>query len=429
MPDATDGERAAASGGAVSAVGPNPERAEANWPPAVIAGAYQTGVLGVRSLKRRGVRAYCVDCSPENPGFQSIYGPALLCPNPDDDGAGWVGFMVALAGRLEARPVLIASSDRYLTAIATHAAALADHYVLSPGLAVQGLLADKDTQYELAARHGMPMPRTAFAHNAEDVAAFSRDAAFPCLLKPKHFREWLRCAPDHPLYARKIAIAQSPEELQTIYAQAAGLDADVILQEIIEGPDYGKRVYLSCYDAAGQRIAHAMLRELRCDPLGFGPASVTEPIDDPAVDEVCDRWLRNIGYVGLCEIEIKQDTRDGRFKLIEANARLTGSGDAAPYAGVDLCWLHYLDLIGRRVSPVAPHGRDFKHITVRSDAVAVVAYWRAGLLGWRELARSYRPPLAFYDLDRRDWRYSAETIYVALRLLLGGIWRAITGRP
>ena len=51
---------------------------------------------------------------------------------------------------------------------------------------------------------------------------------------------------------------------------------------------------------------------------------------------------------------MKRDTRDGRVKLIEANPRLSGGGDAAPYAGVDLCWLHYLDLIGKRVAPVTP---------------------------------------------------------------------------
>jgi len=186
-------------------------------------------------------------------------------------------------------------------------------------------------------------------------------------------------------------------------------------------------VYLSCYDASSRRIAHAMLRELRCEPLGFGPASVTEPIEDRGVDEVCDRWLRSLGYVGLCEIEIKQDTRDGQFKLIEANVRLTGSGDAAPYAGVDLCWLHYLDLIGQPVAPVGPSGRDFRHVTVRADAVAVVEYRRAGLLSWKELRRSYRRPLAFYDLDAGDWRYSAETIYIAMRLLLKGMWRAAFG--
>ena len=117
---------------------------------------------------------------------------------------------------------------------------------------------------------------------------------------------------------------------------------------------------------------------------------MTEPIVDREVDEICDRWLRSLGYVGICEIEIKQDTRDGRFKLIEANPRLSGSGDAAPCAGVDLVWLHYLDLIGRPVSPVAPRARVFRHITVRTDAVAMVNYRRAGLLTWRELF-SVRP--------------------------------------
>ncbi len=92
-----------------------------------------------------------------------------------------------------------------------------------------------------------------------------------------------------------------------------------------------------------------MFRELRCDPVGFGPASVSEPIVDPGDRSVCDAFLRGIGYVGICEIEMKWDDRDGRVKLIEANPRLSGGGDAAPYAGVDLCWIHYLDLIGRRV--------------------------------------------------------------------------------
>ena len=406
----------------------NPQRAEADWPSAVIAGAYQTGVLGVRALQRRGVRAICIDCSPDNPGFQSVYGPARLCPDPDTDAPGWVRFMVDLAVTTGHRPVLIPSSDRFVTAIARHATVLAAHYVLSPGVELQGLLADKHTQYDLAARHGLPMPRTEYPRSVEDARRFASDAAFPCLVKPTHFREWVRCPPTHPLFGKKIAIARSAPELIALYEQAAAIDPTVILQEIIEGPDSAKRVYLSCYDAAGRRIAHAMLRELRCNPLGFGPASVTEPVEDRAVDDLCDRFLRSIGYSGSCEIEMKQDTRDGRFKLIEANPRLSGSGDAAPYAGVDLCWLHYLDMIGQPVSPVRPSAFDFRHIVVRADAGAVVAYRRAGLLSWRDLLRSYRPPMAFYDLDAGDWRYSAETVYVTTRSLLAGVLRAVFRR-
>ena len=399
----------------------NPVRAEADWPPAVIAGAYRTGVLGVRTLVRRGVRATCFDSNTDFPGFRSVYGRAHACPNPDADAAAWVDFMIGLARSMPAKPVLISSADQYTSAIAKHIDRLESHYLVSPGAQLQGLLATKETQYDLAARHGMPMPRTAVASTAEEVRGFASVAAFPCLIKPIHFREWQALPATNPVWDRKVAIAPSSERLLELWRHAAAANPRVILQEIIAGPDTSKRVYLSCYDAGHRRIGHAMFRELRCDPVGFGPASVSEPVVDDDVDEVCDRFLRDISFSGICEIEMKYDARDGRPKLIEANPRLSGGGDAAPYSGVDLCWLHYLDLIGRTVEPVEPNGKDFRHIVLRSDVHTVLAYRREKLISWKEVVRSYRRPLAFYDFDSRDWRYSLETLYVMLRSLARGL--------
>jgi D-aspartate ligase len=406
----------------------NPVRAEPAWPPAVIAGAYRTGVLGVRSLVRRGVRATCVDCNPTYPGFNSIYCRAHECPNPDIDPAGWVNFMVTLAGTFHSKPVLISSADQYTSAIAEHFDRLQDHYLLSSGARLQGLLATKATQYELAEGHAMPLPRTAVATSADDVRAFAADAQFPCLIKPLHFREWQALPETNPLSDRKVGIAESASDLLGLWRSAASANPKVILQEIIDGADTSKRVYVSCYDAAHRRIGHAMFRELRCDPVGFGPASVTEPVVDAAVDEICDRFLRSISFSGICEIEMKIDARDGRPKLIEANPRLSGGGDAAPYSGVDLCWLHYLDLIGQVVEPVGPNGDDFRHIVLRSDVRTILSYRRAKLISWGDVVRSYRRPLAFYDFDRRDWRYSIETLYVMMRSLARGLLDRIT-RP
>jgi D-aspartate ligase len=400
-----------------------PERAGADWPPAVIAGAFQTGVLGVRMLQRHGVRAVMFDCVPTNPGFQSVYGPARLCPDPDSQPEAWRDFMIGLAREMRARPALIASSDKFVTAIARHAEALAPHYLLSPGVALQGALADKQTQYDLCVRHGMPMPVTRYAHDEDGVRAFAREAMFPCLVKPTHFREWQKFPTDHPLYDTKVAVCETEQELIDNYRLARGVTPDVILQEIILGPDTSKRVYLSVYDGQSRRIANAMFRELRCSPVGFGPASVSEPVDDPMTDEVCDRFLRAAGYSGICEIEMKIDSRDGKVKIIEANPRLSGGGDAAPYAGVELCWIHYLDLIGRTPAPVSPRGNHFKHIVMRADGQTMPIYWRSGLISWRDVLRSYTPPLAFFDLDRRDLRYSLETLFVYLRLLLRELFR------
>jgi predicted ATP-grasp superfamily ATP-dependent carboligase len=323
--------------------------------------------------------------------------------------------MVDLAASMPGRPALISSSDQFVTAIAAHEDVLRHHYILSPGCSLHGKLADKQTQYDLADNHAMPMPRTEYAFCEEQVVRFAQDARFPCLIKPTHFRLWQQFPSGHPLSYQKVAIATHPTELVARYRLAAEVNRPVILQEIIEGPDTDKRVYLACYNAQGERIARAMFRELRCDPVKFGPASISEPVVDEETDAVCDRFLRSIGYAGICEIEMKWDAHDGRVKLIEANPRLSGGGDAAPYAGVDLCWLHYLDLIGKRVAPVTPQNGDFRHIVLRSDGRTLPAYWRAGLISWSDVRHSYQPPLAFYDLDRRDWRYSLETLYIAGR--------------
>lgn len=392
-------------------------------PPAVIAGAFQTGVLGARSLLRHGISAVLFDCNRSYPGFGSVYGPARLCPDPDSEPDAWLDFMIILGRDLGRKAVLIPSSDQFVTAIARHAAALRQHFILSPGVELQGLLADKQSQYELAAANGMPMPRTQRATSTENVERFAAAAVFPCLMKPTHFREWRRLPAGHPLLNAKIAIADTPAELVEHYRQVERVTPEVMLQEIIQGPDTAKRVYLSCYGSDGTRIAHAMFRELRCHPVGFGPATVSEPVVDPETDAVCDRFLRRIGYVGICEIEMKRDNRDGKVKLIEANPRLSGGGDAAPYAGVDLCWMHYLDLIGETTAPVGPRGNDFRHIVLRADGAAIPAYIRAGLMNWRDLFRSYRPPLAFYDLDWRDWRYSMASVLIFLRSLLRGAAR------
>jgi predicted ATP-grasp superfamily ATP-dependent carboligase len=389
----------------------NPARASADWPPAVIAGAYRTGVLGVRSLVRRGVRATSFDCDRRYPGFRSVYGHAHACPDPDTDPDGWVEFMIELAGKMGGRPVLIPSADQFVSAIAAHSNTLAGHYTLSPGIHLQGLLATKQTQYELAAKHGMPLPRTRLVNSAEQVEAFVRDAQFPCLLKPIHFREWQQFPPGHPLSFAKVSIAQTPAQLLDSWRLASAVNPNAIAQEVIQGPDTMKRVYLACYDSGSRRIANAMFRELRCNPMKFGPASVTEPVVDEETDQVCNRFLQSLGYSGICEIEMKRDARDGRVKLIEVNPRLTGGGDAAPHAGVDLCWLHYLDLIGENPAPVSPDGRDFRHIDLRADVSAIFAYRRARLISWKDVIRSYKSPRAFFDFDIRDWRYSSETVY------------------
>jgi D-aspartate ligase len=401
----------------------NALRAQKDWPWVVVTGAFQTGVVLMRDLLRRGLRVCCIDHNPAQQGFRTIYGKSYLCPNPEDAPDEWVQFMRSLAGRLGGKPVLISSADLYVTAIADHAATLEEHFVFAHSVASQALLATKKRQYELSESHGLPVPRTRFVTSLEEIVEFGSVARFPCLLKPVHFRDWMRLPAGHPLRDEKIVVASSKEDLVVKYQLAAEASSELVAQEIIEGPDTAKLVYLSCYAKNGPRLGHCMLRQLRTNPKDFGSASVVEPTVDEEADRLCDGFLRGMGYTGICEIELKRDSRDGQVKMIEANPRYSVTADAGKYAGVELGWLHYLDLIedltGQKVLPVEPDGRDFRHIVLERDSAAIASYRKAGMLSWKQLLRSYRRPVGFFDFDWKDWRVSASTMDQVLRNLAG----------
>jgi predicted ATP-grasp superfamily ATP-dependent carboligase len=397
--------------------------AELRRPPVVVASVFQTGLNLVRDLERKGVRVVGVDCNPENSGFRSRYGRSFLCPDPDKEPDSWVEFMLSLASAMGEKPVLIAAADIFVSAIADHAVALEPHFTFRPGFAAtQALLATKKRQYEVAEVNGLPVPKTRFVESLEEVRRFASEARFPCLIKPVHFREWERLSAGHPLLNQKIALAPSADELEERYRSVDDITPAVVVQEIIEGADDAKVVYLSCYGSRGTRLGHCLVREIRTDPILFGSASVVEPIRDPEIEELCDHFFQKIEYEGLCELELKRDTRDGHVKLIEANPRYSVTADAAHHAGVDLGWLHYLDLIGELVEPVGWNGRHFHHIVLRRDVRCFRSYLDAGLTTWTRLCASYKSP-KFFDFDLRDWRPATETIVDVLKVLLYPTYR------
>jgi predicted ATP-grasp superfamily ATP-dependent carboligase len=389
-------------------------RAGADWPPAVVCSLHQTGTNVMRDLLRRGVRTVGVDFDGGMPGFRSIYGEHHLCPNPDDNPQAWLDYMKSLAQRMGGRPILMCASDVFVIAAGLHADELTKHYRLSPAAKLQAALCTKEEQYALAERYDFPRARTCYIQSSEQLRQFSGCARFPCMLKPRSQREWLALPEGNPLRWKKVVIAPTPQELLDYYALAEPYRPEAVAQEMIQGPDHNKYCYLALYSSDGTRLGYSMIRELRTYPPGVGCGCVAEPVLEPEIDQVCDSFFRKIGYVGPCEIEVKRDAVDGRVKLIEVNPRFSGTGDSSVYAGIEVAWLHYLDLIGKKPVPVEPR-RGFRHVMLRLDVPGVVDALAGGTLRWRELFESCRGPLAFYDFDWRDWRVTVWTMWDCLK--------------
>lgn len=401
-------------------------RAESGWPPVVVASVFQTGLNLMRDLLNRGVRTIGVDCHPEHEGFQSRYGKSHLCPDPDTQPDEWVAFMIELAASLGAKPVIIPAADQFVSAIATHAEVLRQHYIFSmESVAMQGALATKEQQYALARVHGLPIPRTEYIQTRAQMEAFAASARFPCLIKPRQHREWAGLPQDNALRGKKLVTSNSAAEMLAQYALTEPFRPEVMAQEIIAGGDDTKYCYLSVYGQGSRRLGHCVVQEFRAYPVFFGSGSLVEPVVDPEIDEMCDRFLRAIHYVGICEIEVKRDVRDGKVGLIEANPRFSGTGDAALYTGIDLGWLHYLDLIGQNPEPMEPTRFGFKHVTLRRDIPSFEGYLQRGVLTWGDIVRSLRGPKEYFDFDRKDPRPTLMTLKGCARALVGLLLRSL----
>jgi predicted ATP-grasp superfamily ATP-dependent carboligase len=84
------------------------------------------------------------------------------------------------------------------------------------------------------------------------------------------------------------------------------------------------------------------VRRLRQHPPEFGRASTfAESVNLPEVATSARRFLQAMRCHGLVEVEFKLDPRDGRYKLLDVNARTWGYHTLGARAGVDFPYLLY----------------------------------------------------------------------------------------
>ena len=205
------------------------------------------------------------------------------------------------------------------------------------------------------------------------------------------------------------------------YASVSAMVPEAVTQEEIVGPDSAKYCYLSVYGTDGRRLGFCVVHELRAYPLMYGCATLVEPVIDEEIDRVCNHFLSSLGYIGLCEIEVKRDTRDGKLLLIEVNPRFSGTGDCARYTGVQTGFIHYLDLIGKTPSPVVATKFGFRHMMLNAELAAFPKYLQEGLIGWGDWIRSLSYPMEYFDFDLSDLSVARVTAVKSARALVGGL--------
>ena len=192
-----------------------------------------------------------------------------------------------------------------------------------------------------------------------------------------------------------------PAQLAEALAGTAGLDLQLMVTEIIPGPDSSFASYYSYLDEAGRPLFHLTKRKLRQFPPGFGLGCFHLTDWSPEVADLGLRFLQAAGVRGFACVEFKRDRRDGRWKLIECNHRLTAATELLSAAGADVAFLAYCRALGEDGPRIDGYRRGLGLWLPPRDVRALLRYRRRGELGvgeWlRSLIRPQRFPVARLD--------------------------------
>jgi predicted ATP-grasp superfamily ATP-dependent carboligase len=193
-------------------------------------------------------------------------------------------------------------------------------------------LPNKTFQMKKCLELNIPVPNS-ICSSKNDFMEKSSLLNFPILVKPitrKNLVQKFRNA--------KI---NNFEEAYNFYLNIDSLKVDsFLISEIIPGNSSKLWTYGSYYDN-GAPLGEFVGRKLTQYPEDFGVGCILENRFNKNVLSIGRKLLRELKYTGVSQVELKFDSRDKRYKLIEINPRSWLWAKLATISGVNLPLIQY----------------------------------------------------------------------------------------
>lgn len=294
------------------------------------------------------------------------------------------------------RWVIYPTSDRAVFILSQFRDRLSKYYLIpTPEWEITKFAYDKKLTYQLAQQANVPVARTFFPENIDQLCQLSID--FPVILKPSIKENFF------PLTKRKAIRANSKEELVRYYEYMNSIiDAsEIMIQELIRGGPNNLYSFCSLFSggvAKGKLIA----KRQRQHPMEFGNATTFAfTCEVPEIEEFSIRILKEMGYYGLSEVEFMYDDKDGKYKLLEMNPRTWGWHTLGAAAGVNFSALLFADINNEPVC-VTSFEKNVKWVRLVTDVPTVISEVCKGRLSLADYVNSLKGKREFAVYSGKD---------------------------
>lgn len=304
-----------------------------------------TGIGVIRSLGRVGLPIVSVDHNKNAPGFWSRYASQMLTSDPTKDPKGVLERLQSVGEEMEEKGVLFPTSDAFVLFTSRYRNELSKHFVFcTPSERILEGMINKRRQYEEAIRVGTPISSTYYPTTMEEVRDIENELNYPAFIKPYYSHLW------YDTFGNKGFKVFDPKDLRVRYRAIFDSGLEALVQTIIRGPNTNHVKVCAYYGTDGEVHAMFLTRKIRQFPTEFGVGTIMHSIHDDDVQQLGIDFFEGIDYRGVGSIEFKLDDNDGKYKMIELNARLWAQNSQATYAGVNFPLIEYLDLIGEPIN-------------------------------------------------------------------------------
>jgi predicted ATP-grasp superfamily ATP-dependent carboligase len=348
--------------------------------PAIVLGGDENALSVGRNLARAGVPVYHLN----RRNVPARFSRRLHWIDTRNGGAprDWKRFLLGNESDYLAGAVVLACSDEAIELIADNFDALSSKFTLETSPPpVRRRLLDKLATYECARDAGIPVPGFWCPTSPVEIRAVAEECRFPAILKPRLSYEAARLG-------RKHVRVGSKSELIAQHARLSELGISAVVMEVIPGGDDLLCSYYTYIDKDGEPALHFTKRVSRRYPVGQGRATYHETTWMPEVAALGLAFFRHAGLRGLGNVEFKRDTRDGKLKLIESNARFTAADALVTRSGIDLANFVYERLTGNPRPVPAEYKSGMVLWYPLEDFLAFLELRRRGTLSWSDWMRS-----------------------------------------
>jgi D-aspartate ligase len=365
-------------------------------PVVVIYRGGQGAVAIARTLGRLGIPVYLVaqDGVP-NPGWWSRYWRKRFKWDFSRSEEESVAFLLEVGATIQGDhgtpAVLLTLADWVAIFIERNGSALREQFLFpQPEPPVIRALLNKWEMHLLAKAHDIPTPAAALPASFDEIDEFLARTDFPIVMKAAE-RYVGDPLPTKIIHSRR----QLLEEVGDRDGRLAPFN--LVLQEYI--PGHVDTVWM-CNGYFGAALDSAVtftgkkLRQVSAE----GIASLAICLPNETVDAQTRRFMHGVGYRGCVGIGWRYDDRDGLYKLLDVNARV--SGVFRLFEGtnqMDVARVCYLDLTGQEVPATTLRPR--RKWMLEDDFWVVARGIRSGQLTMADWVRSIR--------GVREWHWLA----------------------